>query len=170
MPKQLRFEEDIVWDRAWRRLGLGLFWLALFLLTVSCGRATPPQGAPPRTSSTAQKGVAETSTAEGVLRRFFELETKEDYENEYTLLSRKYRDTLLSKSKAKTAQQYREYRWNLEATWSEFAVTGMPSSTPIRATFTGSARVEENGEGSKVQFRCALVKEDGQWRIEEFSY
>jgi hypothetical protein len=116
------------------------------------------------------KIVTLQENAEVVAKRFFELETKEDFIHQYNLLSIASKKDLGQKNHVVTAEQYCDYRSNLEAMWSEFVITEKLPEGDKGVVFSGHAKVEENGESSIVNFKCILVKEGTEWKVDRFKY
>jgi hypothetical protein len=104
-----------------------------------------------------------------LITKYFELETQEKYEGIYSLLSTS-RKKQLEKCKVKTPKDYKFFRNESEASWSDFKIEKRTLIEDQMILFEGQAKVEETGEASLVLFKCVVKKEENHWKIDEWKY
>jgi hypothetical protein len=142
------------------------FLAAFFLFATGCNNGSKLPNHKPADSKLAQND----ENAENTAKKFFEFETKEDYIHQYELLSLSGKNDLAQKHQVTTAEQYRDYRFRLEATWSEFVITEKMLEGDKKAKFRGHTKVEESGESSIVNFTATMVREGNEWKVDRFEY
>jgi hypothetical protein len=142
------------------------FLAAFFLFATGCNNGSKQ----PNHKSADSKLAQNDENTENVAKKFFELETKEDYIRQYELLSLSGKNDLAQKHQVTTAEQYRDYRFRLEATWSEFAIADKMLEGDKKTKLKGHAKVEESGESSIVNFTITIVKEGTEWKVDRFEY
>jgi len=107
--------------------------------------------------------------AEQVIRRFFDLETNQKYQDIYDLFSTK-RVKYYRRFHVNNRIQYEALRRDSEAVWAGFIVDNQKQDGTGAVNFTGHATVEETGVIEKVSFKARLVNENGEWKIDKWEY
>lgn len=131
------------------------FWLAILVISiglVACGSNKQSSGDPFL-----------------LFQKYCDLEQKQKYADIYSLLSQN-RKKHLEKYDVRNAEQYRVFRENSEASWSDFSINRKAVEHESRATIGGQAVVEESGEKEKVDFVCVLIKEGSSWKVDDWKY
>ena len=82
---------------------------------------------------------------EKVVKKYFNLVTKQSYGDSYEYLSNDSKKDLAQKHGIKNAKQYQEFRDNSEAFWSDFEISKRLDEREGKVVFVGKAKVEETG-------------------------
>ncbi|MFZ1083629.1 MAG: hypothetical protein WAN35_01545 [Terracidiphilus sp.] len=107
--------------------------------------------------------------ASSALKNYCDLESNQNYEKIYGLLSEHKKKSFV-KYQVRSASQYKKFRDSSEARWSDFVFDKKNLDGDNTMIVEGHAKIEESGEIESVTFNARLIQENGAWKIDDWKY